>query len=118
MTVRKFLDISTGHLTQETRDKLDHGEITSTYYPMTYGWFVWVPDEPMLPENEPERWPDDLRECILYARSQGCDYIMFDGDAEYCDELRAYDDNGDVRDLEREAADAFSADIAEEAARQ
>lgn len=90
--VRKFLDLSTGHLTQVTRMTLDSlfncewdrrsddgvhalarkmcGGATPT------GWFVYARGE-----FEAGEIPADLRSCMLAAKRSRCDYILFDADA-------------------------------------
>lgn len=81
MTVRKFLDLSTGHLTPETRQRIDDGEISirSVYpHPDGYGWLIYV-----LPEDYEFDGPADLGKVLEYARHLDCDYVLFD-----CDGLR------------------------------
>ena len=92
MYVRKFFDISTAHLTQETRDALDegHGPTPIFRHPDRYGWFIWVPDAPEIPEIE--ECPPDLMACILLARRHDCDYLLIDRDAELHPELTDYEE--------------------------
>lgn len=98
MTVRKFLDLSTGHLTEETRDRLSDGEgPTPTYpHPDGFGWLVWVPEDQGV-MAELEKWaedvncPADLLACFKAARKRGCDYILFDSDGEPVDYLTDYE---------------------------
>ena len=89
--VCKYLDLSTGHLTEAEREgpaiidnfkAIDHG----------YGWRVWVPaaDDPHLAENAAQ-FPNVLAAMNL-ARSLDCFWINFDADGEYVDELPVFDD--------------------------
>lgn len=90
--IRKFLDLSTAHLTQATRDILDdkHRRPSPTYpHPEGYGWFVWVPTDSL---DTLVDCPDDLKACYLAARKRHCDYILFDCDAPEVDFLPTYPD--------------------------
>lgn len=93
MTVRKFLDLSTGHLTQATRNLMDSADrpINAVYpHPDGYGWLVYVPLEVREETTEP---PADLRACLRWARHLKCDYILFDCDGPLIEELPSYDDD-------------------------
>jgi hypothetical protein len=98
MAVRKFLDISTLHLTAETRARFDDGAfIAQTYpHPDGLGWLMYVAD----PESEdPDLpWPDDLKACLERARKLDCDYILLDCDAETDPELHQYPDEETTED--------------------
>jgi len=105
--VRKFLDLSTGHLTPASRDLLENHCGPSTVYdhPDGYGWLLHVPtlDEEDGTEGEAmQDCPDDLRACIAKARECGCDYILFDADGPDCPGLECYDD--EARDETAEAS--------------
>ena len=82
--IRRFLDLSTGHLTAETRMLLDliceeqkRGDITSWASCTPFGWFLWAHDE----ESDLSEFPADLQACMRKAQEVGCDYILFDRDA-------------------------------------
>ncbi len=101
-TVRKFLDLCTSHLPRRFWED-GHPTITG-WYEHDVGALMWVPDDPL---TEPERYEgalddeDDGDEGALddeddeddgdvapevlairvYARSLGCDYVLFDRDA-------------------------------------
>ncbi|MDX5370679.1 MAG: hypothetical protein LPL29_15015 [Alphaproteobacteria bacterium] len=88
--IRKFLDISTGHLTVHTREMIDAGKYDDTlsYTPWhDYGWFVWVPTDQFTYAG----CSTDLRNCFDRAKALGCDYILFDRDAQRDEELHYYD---------------------------
>lgn len=81
-TVRKFLDLSTRYL---PRRFFQPGTDLTACYQSEYGMLLWVPDDPDDPGNH--RCDDDsddgAPEIIAvrrYARSLGCDYILFDRD--------------------------------------
>ena len=92
--IRKFLDISTGHLPPSERDRIDDGEvpITSHAHPEGYGWFVYVPQEPSDWPNIREAAPA-LARCLEHARKLDCDYILFDSDACIDEQLPWYGDH-------------------------
>lgn len=82
--VRPFLDVSTGHLSPETRarlEELDEEDAPSTFLRGTHGWLVHVSDEPW------SAWPADLMEVLDHARRLRCDYVMFDADGPVLDVL-------------------------------
>lgn len=82
--VRRFLDLSTGHLKPETHKWLDalcesqkRGDLASWASCTPFGWFVWAHDE----ESDLSEFPEDLRTCMAKAQAMGCDYVLFDRDA-------------------------------------
>lgn len=84
---RKYLDISTAHLTQGT-----FGKLNSMHLPYAYnydeGVFITVPSK-----NEIGTiiMPDDLRIVLQYAWDNDIDLIRMDRDAEVCDDLPVYE---------------------------
>jgi hypothetical protein len=92
MPVRKFLDISTIHLTAETCKRFEDGDfIAQTYpHPDGPGWFMYVADPEAEDRDDP--WPADLKACLQRARDHGCDYILFDCDGLEDPELPQYPD--------------------------
>lgn len=100
--VRRFLDLSTAHLTPSTRDALDALPVPSYAHPEGYGHFVYMPD--IDGDHDPiSEWDEalaaelsDLIAVIKLARKLGCNYILFDCDGPECDELPTYDDDGNV----------------------
>lgn len=97
--IRQFLDLSTGHLTYETRSLLSDGRLPlSTVYPTEFGWFVHVPDIDALGEVDQERQrdlPKDMKDVLDFARENGCDYVMFDSDAAPLMNLPYYEGDGE-----------------------
>ena len=87
MSVRKFLDVSSGHLSAATWAWLDamtsdeavrdprnaNAEILGGR--TRYGWFVLASEDPIAPV------PADLAAVMRLARQQGCDYALLDCDA-------------------------------------
>jgi len=98
MPVRKYLEISTIHLTPETRRRFEAGDyISSTYEsPDGDGWFFYVADPEAEEAGDP--WPADLKACLERARARGCDYILLDCDALEDPELPQYPDEETTED--------------------
>ena len=87
MSVRRFLDVSSGHLSAETWTWLDaqtdadlvrdpshrHAEILGGRTRL--GWFVYASEAPVAPV------PADLAAIMRRARQQDVEYVLFDVDA-------------------------------------
>ncbi len=90
--IGSYLDLSTGHLRPEARESLNqyvglHADQTE------YGWWMVVP----LPEDvrewaEEDAWPPELLPIIELAWKHDCGRILFDSDAEVCEELQYFDE--------------------------
>ena len=99
--VQNMLDISTGHLTEETRKRM--GEDSRNFFVgkpcslpfavkgSSYGWFIDVRDaDERAVSGAP--YPFDIIDCYELALRMGCSYILFDRDAERHAELNWYGD--------------------------
>ncbi len=98
---RRFLVLSTAHLTKQTRiwlgetiaardgsgagethRWLDCGAHCVLGYPHEHGWFIYAHDLEDVEQIEPGiTVPNDLRDCIRFARDHCCEWLMFDADA-------------------------------------
>ncbi len=104
-TIRKFVDLSTAHLPQHVLAELTsfNGVIA---HPTPHGAWLWVPDDPQSYTDDyaadfraGEADGDDFGDgsapeilvVQLYARSLGCDYVLFDRDADIDDALPTWD---------------------------
>lgn len=117
-TIRQFLDLSTGHLTERSRTWLTSvlasgGSVCGGNMP--YGFFVWADDAAKLADSwhpdeaaRPEDWPSDLWRCMAYARAHGCCYILFDADTPADDNLPYFEDGEEAEwtDAHKSAAAA------------
>lgn len=81
--IRQILDLSTSHL------PFDHwATVLDTVegvvaYELDYGWLMWVPDDPDdSDEGDGHVLPGSILKIQRYARKHGCDYVLFDRDAE------------------------------------
>ena len=88
-----MLDMSTAHLSSDTRERLDKLDIEGVlYYPKgPWGWFVNVPTGHDAPEITDEV-PADLKRCMHFAQNLNKEWIMFDCDGVIVDGLLAYED--------------------------
>lgn len=89
--VRRFLDLSTAHLSPVTRRIWDMaygrpGWLT----PTGHGFWVWAGDA-SDPDTDNDL-PEEAVACRKFARSLGCDYLLFDCDASEIEGLATYDD--------------------------
>lgn len=88
--VRRLLDLSTAHLPQKTCNYLSEFEGVIAYPKRTetadFGWWLWVPEDPQEHAST-YHYPAAILTIQLYARSLGCDWVMFDRDADAIDEL-------------------------------
>lgn len=75
-----LLEMSTSHLSAETCEHLDHNDIPAILmFRREDGWLINVdPDHER--EGGWEDLPADLHACLVYARTCGADYILFDVD--------------------------------------
>ena len=95
MTVRRFLDVSSGHLSAATWEWLDTISADDTLRDprnphagilggrTRHGWFVWASDAP------PATVPADLATLMRLARQRDCEYLLLDGDALPMEDLPA-----------------------------
>jgi hypothetical protein len=91
--IRRFVVISTGHVSPETAahlestPSLDWPTIGGRY--SEYGWFMYASDINDMPGDL--AIPDDLFAVMTWARSQGVEHILFDRDADAIDGLPWFD---------------------------
>jgi hypothetical protein len=89
--IRLMLDLSTAHLPEDVCDNLDGYENVTAHH-CTYGWLLWVPDDPdesCSAMRVPV--PDVVLTIQRYARAAGCDYVLFDRDGDIDDQLPTWD---------------------------
>ena len=97
--VQNMLDISTGHLTDDTRRRM--GEDSRNFFVgkpcslpfavkgSSFGWFVDVRDSAERAVSGAP-YPFDIVDCYELALKFGCTFILFDRDAERHPELNWY----------------------------
>ena len=88
----KMLDVSTAHLSPETRQRLETSDIEGVlFYPKgPWGWFINVPSrEDGLTVGD--EVPADLKNCIEFAQTLEKEWIMFDCDGSIVQELPKFE---------------------------
>lgn len=104
--VRHFYDLSTAHVSPAARQWLEanawanaNGKEEARVAAFATGWMMHVPlidDEGE--ERIADRVPSDLVAACLEAKRAGCDYVMFDADADESDTLPVYEEPADPGD--------------------
>ena len=93
LDVRKFIVVSTSHVTGKTAKLLNEAPIEE--WPCLggsygeYGWFLYAHDENCGAGKDVI--PDDLFAVMTWARTQGCDYLLLDCDGDTVDGLPVHD---------------------------
>jgi hypothetical protein len=91
--IRTFLNLSTAHLPPYLGTP---GGLDTTAGVIAYatdnGFLLWVPDDP---DESAQATTDPVPDAVLaiqrYARQLGCDYVLFDADAEQVAALPTWD---------------------------
>ncbi len=112
--VQNMLDISTGHLTEDTRRRM--GEDSRNFFVgkpcslpfavkgSSYGWFIDVRDADERAVSG-KVYPFDIVDCYELALRFGCAYILFDRDAERHVDLNWYGDRNQSAYIEAAEGD-------------
>ncbi|MPQ56265.1 hypothetical protein [Duganella sp. FT27W] len=95
-----YLDLSTGHLSQKTKELLDEAADRQmaqwpamTIAKYSYGYFVTVPDLGQQDVRDQATWlRADLRACLQYAHKQGIHMLRFDAEGDQVDGLEVFDE--------------------------
>lgn len=93
LEIRRFVVISTAHVSETTARRLD--TTPAKEWPCAggpygeYGWFVYAHDENAGVGDD--AIPADLFDVMCWSCANGCDYVLFDCDADAVDGLPVYD---------------------------
>jgi hypothetical protein len=94
MAVRKFLELSTAHLSPAARKLLEAegGDVNLSVSPHggsrgLYGWWLWAGSD----RSDMEGVPEELIRVMDYALAQECEWICFDCDAEAITDLPTWE---------------------------
>jgi hypothetical protein len=90
MTIRKFLEVSTGNITPNTMEKIESRGLKVSTMSGPYGAFVYVLDDAELERQLITE--ADLLPVLAEARKNGCDWIYFDPDRDPLEGLKDYTD--------------------------
>ena len=90
MEISKMLTISTAHIRPDSTRFLDDeytfGDAGLVLYGKDeYGWFIYISDIETY-----KRVPQDIVDCMKFARSHDCHWLCLDCDAEVINELPTY----------------------------
>lgn len=98
MSIRKMLDMSSGHLTRTTRELLDewaspinHAEADVSTCPALMGITDFGGIMIATEQDKENSYPADLIACFYYAQDLGCDFILFVHDGDHLLDLPFYD---------------------------
>ena len=101
--VRKYLDVSAAHMTEQDNDllakALEDGDKVNMVLPHTlpysYGNWVWVPDAEEMESHESMYTSYGFSPAFVgvlkYARENDCDWVNFDRDGEVCEDLPTHE---------------------------
>lgn len=92
LDIAKILTLSTAHIKPETATMLDNEPNTdnlnlSVYNKARYGWFIYVDS---VIDDTLDHLPEDLKDCIAFAKEQECEWLCLDADGEEIEELNTY----------------------------
>lgn len=98
-SVRKYLDISTGHITKEDSERLAADALARRpFHPIVeeswYGWWVYAPTElkkEWAPEVSARGYSKEFIGVLAYARKHRCTWIKLDCDAPVVPGLPVFD---------------------------
>lgn len=82
LEIPRMIVLSTSHLTEKACNDFLPTYIHA-YSKADYGWFVYV-------EPAPDGLPDSLIACLQFAHELGCEWVMFDRDADPISVLPSY----------------------------
>lgn len=89
--VRRLLDMSTQHIPPHILEDGLHTVSGLVVYSTRYGWLMWVPADPAARAAEQiDPPPAALVAIQRYARRYGCDFVLFDADADTDPHLPLY----------------------------
>ena len=88
--VRRLLDLSTAHLPQHLGSDGLSAADGVTAYQLAYGWLMWVPEDPDRHAADYPELPPEVLTVQRYARRHGCDYVLFDRDADTVADLPTF----------------------------
>ena len=91
LPIYNLLDLSTAHIKKET-DNFLRGQVEEDFpevivYLKTCGYFILVPDD----DIDDLEIPNDLKDCLKFAKENNCVWLVLDDGAEVVDDLKQYE---------------------------
>ena len=95
MEISKMLTISTAHIhpyhVSFLDDEVRYGKTSLIVYEKSeYGWFVYT-GEIMFEEWRQSEIPSSIKDCMMFARNNGCQWLCLDRDGGIVDALPEYE---------------------------
>jgi hypothetical protein len=90
-TGRSFPDLSTAHLPEQLGSYGLSGQDGVVAYQLEYGWLMKVPADPQAHAGDYPDLPPEVLAMQRDARGLGCDYVLFDADADQVGDLPTWD---------------------------
>jgi hypothetical protein len=92
MSILKYLDASTAHITSEDNALLQQTEIPGCYaYPYDHGYFISVyPDAPSAQEMADSGFSESFFKVLEYSRKRGCTVLRLDADGDLIEDLEKH----------------------------
>lgn len=90
--IRPVLDLRTQHLPERYSQLGLRGQPGVVAYDLPYGWLLWVPTDVEAHYRDcGEVTAGEVLTVLRFARSHGCDFVLFDADGDLCEGLPAWD---------------------------
>lgn len=93
-TVVQMLEISTGHISLETKNWIEQSREAAAliiYEKGLYGWIILIPQEKADNGDWFNSIPESLRTVIEFAKTSNCKWVMLDCDGPFIPELPQYE---------------------------
>lgn len=95
MEISKMLTISTAHIHPHHAEILfdkvrDNSAEMIVYEKCEYGWFIYT-GEFVFKDWDLSKIPSSVKDCMRFARNNGCDWLCLDRDGELVDDLPEYE---------------------------
>ena len=94
MSVRNYLDLTTGHITENDNALLYNGHTSLSFTEYEYGYYIPVPDmddADKVRTLSDEGFSSAFIRLLSYAAGKDCSLINLDRDGHIADELPLYD---------------------------
>jgi len=96
MSIQKYLDASTAHITAEDNTLLQQSETSEDIpgccsYPYDQGYFISIyPDAPSEQEKADSGYSESFFKVQEYARKRGCTVLRLDADGDLIEDLEKH----------------------------
>lgn len=97
-----MLTLSTIHITPKTANIIERDSRVNRYPALViyskeqYGWFIYFDKSLLRTKKQMNELPEDLRNCIAFAKKNRCDMLCLDGDGPEEPDLPTYGEEWDA----------------------